>query len=127
MDNFSEKDLLNYALSNGMIDLNTIQKQIEMNERKKYLEMHEYEVFLGSDGSYHTSVPDNTKKNNRRAIKRKTKESIEDALVEYYKKAENEPTYKDLFERWIEKKLKYGEITKQTADRYETDFYRYFK
>jgi integrase len=84
-------------------------------------------VFLGSDGSYHTSVPDNTKKNNRRAIKRKTKESIEDALVEYYKKAENEPTYKDLFERWIDKKLKYGEITKQTADRYETDFYRYFK
>lgn len=126
MDNFSEKDLLNYALSSGMIDLNTIQKQFEMNERRKYLEMHSYEVFLGKDGSYHTSVPDETKKNNRRMIKRKTKESIEDAIVEHYKKADNEPTIRVVFEKWIESKLKYGEIAKQTADRYSIDFQRFF-
>lgn len=127
MEHLTDKELLNFAIENGIIDLNTIQKQIEMNERRKYLEMHDYSVFKGADGNYHTSVPDYTKKNNRRAIKRKTKESIEDAIIEYYKKSENEPTLKDLFYMWIEKKLKYCEIEKQTADRYETDFIRFFE
>ena len=118
--------MLNFALESGMIDLDTIQAQIEMNERKKYLEMHKYEVFLGTDGNYHTSLPDDTKKNKRRAVKRKTKESIEDAIVEYYKSSETEPSLETLFYMWIEKKLGYGEIEKQTADRYETDFIRFF-
>ncbi len=126
MENLSKSEILKFALENGIIDIDTIQKQIEMNERKKYLEMHKYEVFLGADGNYHTCVPDETKKNNRRAIKRKTKSSIEDAIVDYYKSVENEPTLNAIFELWIESKLKYGEITKQTADRYETDFYRFF-
>jgi len=126
MDRFSDKELLQFAVDNGMIDFNTIQAQIEMNERRKYLEMHNYEVFLGKDGNYHTSVPDETKKNNRRMIKRKTKQSIEDAIVEHYKKADNEPTMRLVFEKWIESKLKYGEITKQTADRYGIDFQRFF-
>ncbi len=126
MENLSNKELLNFAVENGIIDINTIQKQIEMNERKKYLDMHIYSVFKGADGNYHTSVPDDTKKNNRRAIKRKTKESIEDAIIEYYKSVENEPRLKDLFRIWIDKKLRYCEIEKQTADRYETDFIRFF-
>jgi hypothetical protein len=118
--------MLNFALESGMIDIDTIQMQIEMNERKKYLEMHKYEVFLGTDGNYHTSLPDDTKKNKRRAVKRKTKESIEDAIVEHYKSSENEPSLEQLFYMWVEKKLGYGEIPKQTADRYETDFIRFF-
>lgn len=126
MKNLNNFELLNFAIENGMIDADTIREKIEMNERKKYLEMHKYEVFFGKDGSYHTSVPDNTKKNGRRAIKRKTKESIEDAIVEYYKDFETEPVFEAVFKKWIESKLKYGEIEKQTADRYETDFYRFF-
>ena len=122
----NKSEMLNFALESGMIDLDTIQAQIEMNERKKYLEMHKYEVFLGTDGNYHTSLPDDTKKNKRRAVKRKTKESIEDAIVEYYKSSETEPSLETLFYMWIEKKLGYGEIEKQTADRYETDFIRFF-
>lgn len=126
VEHLTDKELLNFAIESGIIDRNTIQKQIEMNERKKYLEMHNYEVFLGSDGNYHTSVPDSTKRNKRRSIKRKTKKSIEDAIVDYYKTMDNDPYVKDLFYLWIDKKLQYGEIEKQTADRYETDFVRFF-
>lgn len=126
MENLNNSEMLKFAIENGMIDIDTIREKIEMNERKKYLEMHKYEVFLGADGSYHTSVPDETKKNGRRAIKRKTKESVEDAIIEYYKNAETEPTFENVFKKWIDSKLKYGEIEKQTADRYETDFYRFF-
>lgn len=127
MDNLSEKELLNYAIQNGIIDLNTIQIEIEMNERKKYIEKHENEIWQASDGKWHTYLPDETKTNGRRRIKRSTKESLEDALVDFYKKSEHEITMKELFYLWTGKKLEYGEMQRQTFDRYERDFERFFK
>ncbi len=35
MAELSKAELLNYAVENGIVDINTITKQIEMNERKK--------------------------------------------------------------------------------------------
>jgi integrase len=126
LERLTDKELLNFALENGIIDILAIQEQIEMNERKKYLEMHRYKIFLGSDGYYHTHVLDDTKKNKRRGIKKKLKQSLEDAIIEHYKNSENEPYLCNVFEKWIESKLNYGEIEKQTADRYRNDFKRFF-
>lgn len=126
MDNFSEKDLLNYALSNGMIDLNTIQKQIEMNERKKYLEMHENEVWQGKDNGFYTYLPDETQKKGRKLVRKSTKEKLEDAVIEHYKTAENIPTINKVFFYWCNEKLELEEICKGTYDRYENDFKKYF-
>ena len=120
----SDKELLQFAIDSGMIDTNTIRKQIEMNERKKFIEMHEYEVWQGKNGLWYTYVPDNAK--GRKLIKRKTKEAIDDEIVKFYKSVENEPTIKHVFDSWIEEKLKFGEIQKQSYDRYKTDFDRYF-
>ena len=120
----SDKELLQFAIDSGMIDANTIRKQIEMNERKKFIEMHEYEVWQGKNGLWYTYVPDNAK--GRKLIKRKTKEAIDDEIVKFYKSVENEPTIKHVFDSWIEEKLKFGEIQKQSYDRYKTDFDRYF-
>lgn len=44
MENLNENQLLKYAIENGIIDIDTIQRQIVMNERKKYLEMHKARV-----------------------------------------------------------------------------------
>ena len=120
----SDKELLNFALDNGIIDTNTIRKQIEMNERKKFIAMHEYETWQGKNGLWYTYVPDNTK--GRKLVKRKTKELIEDEIVKFYKSVENEPTINQVFDAWLDEKLKFGEIQKQSYDRYKTDFYRYF-
>lgn len=122
----TNNQVLQYALSNGIIDINIVREQIEMNERKRYLEMHKYEIWEGSDGKYHTHVPDNTNKNGRRSIKRNTKKSLEDAVIDFYKEKENEPYIKDVFYMWIASKMDYGEITRQTYDRYENDFFRFF-
>ena len=35
MMDLSDKEILKFAVENGIIDTNTIRKQIEMNERKK--------------------------------------------------------------------------------------------
>lgn len=125
--NLSDKELLNYALENGMIDVSTIQKTIEMNERKKYLEMHNHEVWQGKDGYFYTKVDDETKPGGRRMIKKSQRKAVEDAIVEFYKGKSNEPTIESVFYEWIEQKMEYGEIQRQTKERYEVDFSRFFR
>lgn len=123
----SDKDLLNYAIENGIIDADAIRKKIEMNERAKYLEQHRGKIWQGKDNRYATYLPDEHTKDGRRLLKKGTKDDLMDAIVEFYKEAENEPYIKDVFYMWIDGKLKYGEILQQTYDRYETDFFRFFK
>lgn len=120
----SNAEILQQALADGIIDMNTISKQVKMNERKRFLEKHEFETWQGKNGLWYTYLPDNVK--GRRLIKRKTKESIDDEIVTYYKSKENEPTIKKVFNMWIDEKLRYGEIQKQSYDRYKTDFDRFF-
>lgn len=124
MDNFSEIEILNYALSNGMIDVNTIQKQIEMNERKKYLKMHTHKIWQGNDKGYYTYLPDNIK--GRKLVRKSTNEKLEDVIIAYYKSVENIPTINKVFQNWSNEKLELEEICKGTYDRYENDFKKYF-
>ena len=117
-------ELLKFALENGIIDLGTIQEKMEMNERKKYLNMHPYSVWEGKDGKWYTYLPDNEKA--RKLKRRSSKKAIEDAIIDFYKEVENEPTVEMVFEKWIDKKLEYNEIKKQTYDRYRNEFIRFF-
>lgn len=85
----TEKELLKYAVENGMIDVGTIQKKIEMDERQKYLNMHGYEIWQSeSDYYWRTYLPDENK--GRRLVKRKKRKGIDDAIVDYYRKKESQ-------------------------------------
>ena len=53
--------ILQYAIDNGMIDLETVQKQIEMNRRKDYLNKHPFAIWKGNDKKWHTYLPDEDK------------------------------------------------------------------
>lgn len=127
MESLNDSELLNFAIENGMIDLDTIREKIEMNERKKYLEMHSPKIWKSTDGNWYTFVPDYSKKSERRLVKRSTEEKLEDFLVSFYKEYQEPQTIKKTYYEWIHRKIKFGEITKQTYDRYEVDFCKYFK
>ena len=116
MEHLTDKAILNYALQNGIIDIYTIQKQIEMNERKRYLEMHNSKIWLSTDDKWYTFVPDLTKTKGKRLIKRNTEEEIKDFLVSFYKEYEEPQTIEKTFEEWIGRKIKFEEISKQTAE-----------
>lgn len=124
MESLSEKQILNFALENGIIDIGAIQKKIEMNERKRYLDMHESKIWKGADGRFRTYLICD---GNRKTIAKKRKEDVEDAIIEHYKKSETEPTIKDVFYLWTEKKIQFGEMQRQTFDRYQRDFKRFFE
>ena len=117
-------ELLKFALENGIIDLGTIQEKMEMNERKKYLEMHPYSVWEGKNEKWYTYLPDG--ENGKKLKKLSSKKAIEDCIVNYYKSEVKEPTVEMVFDKWIDKKLEYNEIKKQTYDRYRDDFKRFF-
>jgi integrase len=125
----NENELLCYALENGIIDMEAIQKQFTMNERKKYLEMHNehYKTWLGSDGQYYTYLPDDTKKEKRKKVKRNSSKDLDDAIISYYKSKENEPLVGAVFQAWITEKLEYGEISKQSYDKYQNNYKRFFQ
>lgn len=119
---FSMNEMLQFALENGMIDESTIQEKMIMNERKKYLEKHPYTIWEGKDGKWYTYLPNG---DGRRLIKRTSEKAIQDEIIQYYKISANEPTVRSVFCEWVERKLKYGEIQKQTYDRYVVDFERF--
>ena len=119
-------ELLKYAIDNGMIDISYVQEQIEMNERKKYLEMHNYKIWQGKDGYFYTKVDDDSKQRGKRLIKKSKKNALENAIIDHYKEKKEDPNIKNVFDEWVEQKMRYGEIQRQTYERYKMDFKRFF-
>lgn len=86
----NQSEILKYAVESGILDLNNIQKQIEMNKREELLKKHTYKIWEGSDGSWKTYIPDATKNNCRRLVKVKDKKKLEDIIIDYITKIDNE-------------------------------------
>lgn len=127
MEELSDYQILKYAYENGIlnVNINAIQSRIEMNERKKYLDAHTSQIWQGSDGKWRTYVVNNQGK--RRMLCKKERKHLEDDIVELYKSLSDEPTLRRVFYMWVQEKLQYGEVQKQTYDRYEYDLLRFFK
>lgn len=126
MNNF-EREILIKALDNGMIDLANIEAQVAEMEKNKYLGMHKSKIWQGSDGKWYTYLPDASTNSGRRMIKKSLKSDIEEAVIKFYKVDDEKPTFDSVYKIWIESKLKYGEITKETYDRYQCDYARFFE
>ncbi len=120
---YSDKEYLQAALDNGMIDMTTLQAEMDMAERKKYLAMHEHRVWQGANGFWFTYLQSG---NGRRMIKRRNRQDIDECIIEYYRELTFNPTIKDTFYMWLDEKLETKEIVKGTYDKYENDFKRFF-
>ena len=119
-------ELLQYALNCGIMDYDTIQQKKELAEKKQYLEKHTFRIWQGSNGRFYTYLPDENARHGRVQIKRNQRSDLEDEIVRYYREQDQDPFIREIFEEWMAEKLAYGEIKKQTYDRYYTDFDRFF-
>lgn len=119
-----DKYILQKAIESGIIDLDTLQVQIEEMDRKQYLERHKGKIWQTSDGYYATWI-NNAENGERKLVKKHTKKDVENAVVDYYKAYDFQPTFCRVFHMWIDEKLSYGEIQKQTYDRYFTTYKRF--
>ena len=108
----TDAEVLQYAIDCGILDTTTIKQSIIMANRQKILKEHKYAIFQGKDGKWYTHVYADGK---RRLIKKNSKEQVEDAIVDLNL---DEPSVNEVFKRWTDEKLHYGEIQKSTYDRY---------
>lgn len=116
-------EILRFIISNGIINLGDVQKSMEAMKREELLKKHPYEIWQSKDGKWYTYLPDDGK--GRVLKKRKSKKDLESIIIDYYKN-KKEILLKDVFQEWSSQKLEYGEIQKQTYDRYTTDYRRFF-
>lgn len=119
-----EKELLQYALEKRIIDVESIKDVVADMNKKEILAQHSQTIWQGSDGNWHTHI---ILEDGKRVVRhRKTREELENYLVDYYKKLEEAVYIKDVFWKWMNEKLDYGEIKKQSYDKYCAEFKRFF-
>lgn len=118
-------ETLRYAIEHDMLDLSYVQEMVEMNQKNEILKKHPYAIWQGKDERWYTHFPD--KEKGRVLRQRKTEEELKDLIYAFWKEKSENPTLKDIFQQWISKKIEYKEIQKCSADRYSTDFIRFFE
>ena len=121
----NDHEVLRSAEALGIIDLQSIQLQIDMYEKKKYLEMHTNSVWQGKNGYWYTTLPA-TEEHGRKMVRRLNKEDLEEVIVDHYRGKIKNPTIRTIFEEWITEKKQWEEINQTTVDRYKGDFERFF-
>ncbi len=119
-------------LDNNIIDLSYVQEKIEMTKRKELLEKHPHKIWMGKDGYWHSYLYDETKVKNRRPIKKKRLEDLEDVIIDHYNRMQKENhkdnidlTLKDIYPEWLKYK---GLHTKASSyiKRLTTDWKKYY-
>lgn len=111
-------ELLQFAQEHGMIDLALIQQEYDKMKRQQILEGQK--IWQASDGRWKTYIEVAGK---RKLIAKSDRATLEATIFKMLK----DPvlTFKECFDCWIKDKLDYGEIQRQTYDRYTADFKRY--
>ena len=119
-----ERELLQFALEKRIINVESIKDVVVDMNKKEILEQHPQTIWQGSDGNWHTHI---ILEDGKRVVRhRKTREELENYLVDYYKKLEEAVYIKDVFWKWMNEKLDYCEIKKQSYDKYCAEYKRFF-
>lgn len=128
-------DLLKYIVENGMIDLTYVQEQIEMKKREEILKRHNYSIWHSNkEDVWYSYLPDDSKPNNRKKIKRKRRRDLEDIICDFYISMQSEHTKTTQSKDWsIESmfyefmKHKANEVNSGTIKRMMADWERFYE
>ena len=136
MDNpvtFSDITLLNTLATCANMTTDEVFKDFKIMANKKILENHKYEIYYSeSEKSWRTYLPDETKPNKRRPVKRKSKENLEKEIIRFYiekQKAESRQnvTLEELYAEWLLYKRDYTSVKAKTIQEYVSEWNRFFK
>ena len=54
----NRQELLQFAISHGMLDIENVASAMELAKRKTYIEKHNYKTWQSNDGYWRTYLPD---------------------------------------------------------------------
>ena len=101
-------EILKFLAQNGKLEA----LEFEMKAMKRKEILKKYHVWQGKNGLWYTYLPD--KEKGRILKKRKTKESIEDAIISFEEQKIDNPTFEELFYENVNRRVEIGEIKVQT-------------
>lgn len=116
--------MLKFAIDNGMLNYEYVQQQMDMKRRKDVIECHQYKIWQDDKGNWLTYFPAQPK--GRKLVQRKSYDALEQLIYDFYEE-NNEKSFKNVIDEWMNGKLVYDEIEQQTYDRYSTDVTRFLK
>lgn len=118
-----DSDLLSYAIDHGILDVAYLQQQVNMEKRKELLEKHSHKIWQGKDGRWYTYI---VEEGVRRLKKRSTKKEVEDVVVAHVRERLENPTLKELFDEWNNRRLDMKKISASSHMRYKRIFERHY-
>lgn len=114
-------------------EANDVLKDLENMINRKILENHPYKIYYSeAEQIWITYVADETRKDNRRRVKRKSKLNLENYLIEYYKDKQEQDSLRNItLEKMYEKFLIYKRdetaVVGKTLVEYTNEWKRFFK
>lgn len=107
-----------------------VHKEIEMKKKEYYLSMHNYKIWEDKSGKWYTYLPDETKPNNRRKVKKSSYDDLEKAIISYYKSIEVKEeqqamTLRNIYPQWLEYKSAHTNAT-NSISRYSSDWKKFY-
>ena len=101
--------ILREAIENGIIDIDSINVEMQKKKEKEYLENHTSSVWQSSNGFWYTYLTVDSK---RKLVKRKNKQDLEQEIICYYKAKDPDlnPTFEQEYKAWIAAKKEYHEV-----------------
>lgn len=137
---YSELKTLKFILDSGMLNKGTIEKANDEMIVEEKLNNHYYSWWkCETDGRYKTYV--DTIDGKRKLLAKRSKEELANALDDNspIRQHRHKPrrvrertgqtrvdTFENLFNAWVDRKLRFREIKKQSYDKYKNDFKRFF-
>lgn len=122
----------NITLSEVLKDDKTM-KQMEQELVQKILENHPYNIYYSeSEKAWRTYLPDETRKNKRKPVKRSSKENLENYLVNYYVEQNRQNdrqniTLQQAYEKWLIFRRDYTSVKTKTIKENMNDWNKFFK
>lgn len=113
-------DILNYALDNDMLDLSIIREKIQMQKKEQILSKHPHAIWQGSNGYWYTHVG---KGNERKKVRKKSREVLEEYLLTVY---DNTKSFKEYFGLWVERQ-EICNRSDNTIMKYQSDYKRFIE
>lgn len=123
MQNYDARELLKFLCSEGKLDIVEALELQKMAKRTEILKNHKGKIWQGKDGWFYTYMPN--KSHGRTQLRRKTKKLLNEAIIEYLERQQNNPTVKECFDEWNDTRLELGKISPGTHERNVYYFRKY--
>lgn len=123
----TENDILQFLAKDGKMFLD-VQEKIKMKKREELLAKNPWKISAPTEKNkrWTSYVPDPSKTNGRKQLRRSTKEAVEEIIIAYWREQIENPTIEEVFNRWKEHKLELGNVCEGTAQRYVQVFDRHY-